>query len=129
MSSKPRWPEPQVQIASYREEGEFAVIVRPTPSPDWLVILAGKRYVLDDVAIVGTDPSCAIVVGDPSLAPRHAELTPTADGVRLRDLGSNGGIHVDGQLVEDHTLRGGERIQIGSLVFEIEDARVLFGHS
>jgi len=80
-----------------------------------------------DVTLVGTtmvgrDPECEISHADPRLSRRHAEFRVTPDGVRLRDLGSRNGTHVNGQIVEDVILAPGDVVQIAHLTIRFNDA-------
>src|SRR5262249_50824270 len=71
-----------------------------------LVVIAGPELgaelVLDrGPATVGTDPSCALVLTDPTVSRRHLLVTPVDGGVSLRDLGSrNGSIYQGGRFSE-----------------------------
>ena len=46
--------------------------------------------------VIGRDPAVDIVVHDPHLSRRHAEIRPTDEGVSLLDLGSTNGTWVNG---------------------------------
>lgn len=84
-------------------------------------------------SVVGSDPSCDIVIADEQISPRHAELRQLADGrLEIEDLDSGSGTWVGGvRLGGPATLEGGERLRIGQtdLVSSLErpdpSARVL----
>lgn len=65
--------------------------------------------------LIGRDPSCAIVVGDPSLSRRHAEIFLDGGRTWLRDLGSSNGTWVNGQLVgaQPVALAPGQQVYLG----------------
>jgi len=65
---------------------------------------AGTATLIGGSVRVGSDPTCDVVLDDPSVSAAHFELRPTELGVRLRDLGSTNGTHVDGRHVLDAYL-------------------------
>ena len=81
-----------------------------------------RELVLDGTTLVGRDPACEIGHADPRLSRRHAEFRVTADGVRLRDLGSRNGTLVNGHPVEEIVLAPGDVVQIAHLTIRFNDA-------
>ena len=69
---------------------------------------------------VGRIEENAIVINDPSVSVRHAELILTGGEYVLRDLGSTNGIRVNGKHVTEAKLCPGDRVRFGSIegVFE-----------
>jgi pSer/pThr/pTyr-binding forkhead associated (FHA) protein len=65
---------------------------------------------------LGRSCACHIVIDDPQVSRRHAQLTVTTRHVTIEDLNSINGVYVnDERLVGDpRVLREGDRIQIGS---------------
>jgi pSer/pThr/pTyr-binding forkhead associated (FHA) protein len=63
-----------------------------------------------------------VVLSDPNVSRRHAELRRSGDDWVLADLGSTNGTLVNGKLAREHTLEHGDRISFGTseLVFEIK---------
>jgi pSer/pThr/pTyr-binding forkhead associated (FHA) protein len=63
-----------------------------------------------------------VVVSDPNVSRRHAELRLGDDGWSVADLGSTNGVRVNGRRVDQSALRPGDRITIGvtELTFELE---------
>jgi NADPH-dependent 2,4-dienoyl-CoA reductase/sulfur reductase-like enzyme/pSer/pThr/pTyr-binding forkhead associated (FHA) protein len=82
---------------------------------------SGRRFPLDAHATtIGRDPSCQVVLGDPYVSGRHAEITRADTGLYLRDLGSRGGTWVnDKPVTVPYALENGERLTLGrtTLVF------------
>jgi Protein of unknown function (DUF3662)/Inner membrane component of T3SS, cytoplasmic domain len=78
--------------------------------------LSGSRVV------VGRSRDCDVVVSDPNVSRRHAELRLGDDGWSVADLGSTNGVRVNGRRVDQSALRPGDRITIGvtELTFELE---------
>lgn len=78
----------------------------------------GKRFELrGKAASLGREGSNAIRLHDHEVSRRHAELRPLGDDAyRLVDLGSANGTFLDGQPIDQATLRGGERLSVGQTV-------------
>jgi hypothetical protein len=95
----------------------------PRPSLE----LDGRRMTLSAaVTTIGRDQSADVVVDDPGISRRHAEVRISHDGphlqVLLRDLGSTNGTYLNGEQIGDEELRDGDRITMGrsSLTFRLE---------
>ncbi len=58
---------------------------------------------------------------DPTVSRRHAELTVEPASVALKDLGSSNGTFVNGGRVSAASLRTGDRIVFGKILFELHD--------
>jgi pSer/pThr/pTyr-binding forkhead associated (FHA) protein len=71
--------------------------------------------------IVGRDPTCDILINDPSISRRHCQFTLDSDGALVvRDLGSTNGVYVDDRRVSKATVTPGEIVQIGSVLIRPE---------
>jgi hypothetical protein len=81
-----------------------------------------RELVLVGTTLVGRDPECEISHADPRLSRRHAEFRVTAEGVRLRDLGSRNGTLVNGRRVDEIVLTPGDIVQIAHLTIRFNDA-------
>lgn len=85
---------------------------------------AGQVLTLDPSspphAVLGQSSSCAIKLTDPHVSRRHIALTATPTHVLLMDLGSRNGTRVNGVLIREARLYGGETIQIGRTVIGVE---------
>jgi hypothetical protein len=94
-------------------------ILRVISGPD-----AGKSLVLDPSspphAVLGQASSCAIQLSDPHVSRRHIALTATATHVLLVDLGSMNGTRVNGVIVREARLYGGESVAIGRSLIGVE---------
>jgi len=78
--------------------------------------LGGEEKVYDVEApevVVGRDPELGIPVDDRTLSRRHCRIYLGPDGWRITDLGSRNGTFLNGQLILDELLEGGDRIEIG----------------
>jgi hypothetical protein len=101
--------------------------VEPPPSQEErrraLLVGDGRRNVLSGSKVVlGRSRECDIVVSDPNVSRRHAELRRDDGRWSIVDLGSTNGIKVNGRRVSDATLREGDRVTLGvtDLTFELD---------
>jgi hypothetical protein len=63
--------------------------------------------------LVGRDPGCAIVLADPTVSRRHAELEVGDDACHVRDLGSRNGTYAHGRPVTSTRLHDGDTVTFG----------------
>jgi pSer/pThr/pTyr-binding forkhead associated (FHA) protein len=67
--------------------------------------------------IIGNSADCDLVVESPLASSRHCQLTQTADGYILSDLGSTNGTYVDGLRIASSTrVTPGNQITLGRTV-------------
>ena len=86
-----------------------------------MLIWEGRDVSLDQgVTVIGRSSGCEIVVDDPNVSRRHAEVRRLGDGYSLVDLGSTNGTEVNGQRVGETSLMNGDVIGVGTtrLTFE-----------
>lgn len=78
--------------------------------------LAGREFTLDaPVTTLGRRDENDIVIKDPTISRKHAEIRQDGDDLILRDNGSTSGTMVNGApLTGEHRLRDGDTIIIGS---------------
>jgi DNA-binding NtrC family response regulator len=95
------------------------VRLRVVAGPD----LGLSRAIEVGTLTIGSHPEVDVVLGDPQVSRRHAELQLRADGVFVRDLGSKNGTLLDGVRIEQAIVPPGSRLLIGGteLVLEAED--------
>jgi hypothetical protein len=77
----------------------------------------GQRMVVPSVvAVVGRSRDADIVLAEPNVSRRHAEIRPAGRGRWVvSDLGSTNGVKVNGRLADgDAPLEGGDRIALGT---------------
>ncbi len=91
--------------------------------PRALLSVGGRRLLVPPGGgTIGRSRDCDIVLEDPGISRRHAELRPAGESFAIHDLGSTNGVLVDGEPVRGaRQLRGGEVIELGSTeaVFEL----------
>jgi hypothetical protein len=91
-------------------------------SPTAAVVMAdGTRIdVGDEPVSLGRASDCSIVLADPTVSKRHAELRREGTDVVVVDLGSTNGTKVNGAGVRERALRDGDEIHIGATVLHFE---------
>lgn len=81
-------------------------------------LLTGKRLV------VGRLPECEVVLADPNVSRRHAEIRPVGEALadyEVVDLGSTNGTRVNGMpLTGPRLLRSGDKINMGATTIGFE---------
>jgi DNA-binding NtrC family response regulator len=97
------------------------------PAESIIVRIAGtpakpRQFALRPGAVcrIGSAGDCDIVISEPTVSRAHAELTLTAQGIVLRDLGSRNGTFYLGQRVEKATLSPGATLTLGAVVVNLE---------
>jgi pSer/pThr/pTyr-binding forkhead associated (FHA) protein len=93
------------------------------PASRALLVGGGKRLVLSGERMtLGRSRDCDLVLDDPNVSRRHAELRITDEGWTIADLGSTNGIKVGGRRVAKARLSPGDEVTVGltRLSFELE---------
>jgi hypothetical protein len=88
-----------------------------------LLVGEGRRSVLSgDHVLVGRSRECEVVISDPNVSRRHAEIRQLGEHWVIADLGSTNGIKVNGRRVDRAQLEPGDRITLGmtELTFELD---------
>ena len=89
----------------------------PQPIGRAMVLAEGKRLVIpSDGAVIGRSRDCDVVLADPNVSRRHAELRPDGHGGwQVRDLGSTNGVKVNGRRIDGPSpLESGDRLALGT---------------
>ena len=108
-----------------RDDGLRRPTRRPSPSPSprrrrpaevAVLMWDGRERNLDGptITVIGRSSDCDIVVGDPNVSRRHAEVRRVGRGFSLVDLGSTNGTEVNGQRVTETSLMNGDVIGVGT---------------
>ena len=89
-----------------------------------LLVVDGKRMVIGPAgATIGRSRQCDVVLTDPTVSRRHAELRPRGGSWVLSDLGATNGVALNGRRIDaPEVVRPGDRIELGTAVmtFELE---------
>jgi hypothetical protein len=101
--------------------------VEPGPSTSGsrqaLLVGQDKRNVLSGSRVLlGRSRECDIMVNDPNVSRRHAELRFEGGRWTVVDLGSTNGIKVNGRRVDQRELSDGDKVTLGvtDLTFELD---------
>jgi hypothetical protein len=89
-----------------------------------LLVVDGKRMVVGPAgATIGRSRQCDVVLTDPNVSRRHADLRPRGGSWVLSDLGATNGVVLNGRRIDaPEVVRPGDRIELGTAVmtFELE---------
>lgn len=99
------------EVVEGPDEGAYAEVVLPDGS---------RVQVGADPLLIGRLPECAVVLGDPNVSRRHAEIRRAGDDVVVTDLGSTNGTKVNGVPVREQHLASGDEITVGSTTLVLE---------
>ncbi|MEM0914400.1 MAG: FHA domain-containing protein [Planctomycetota bacterium] len=77
-----------------------------------------------DRMTIGRKNSCDLRIPLSSVSRQHCEVVIEGDGVSIHDLGSSNGTFVNDQRVQQETLRPGDAVVVGPVVFTV----VIDGH-
>jgi hypothetical protein len=88
----------------------------PEPTGRAMVLAEGKRMVIPSAgAVIGRSRDCDVVLGDPNVSRRHAEIRRDGDRWYVRDLGSTNGLKVNGRpAAGTEPLEPGDRLHLGT---------------
>src|SRR4051795_1579104 len=72
------------------------------------------------VLLIGRHPECDIRIDLAKVSRRHCCVALAYDRVMIRDLGSRNGLRVNGLLLEEAQLHGGDEVAIGPVLYRLE---------
>ncbi len=75
--------------------------------------------------VVGAHASCDLVLADPQVSRRHAELAVVPEGIRIKDLGSTNGTWWQGTKVGEVVVPAGATVQFGATPVRISAAEAM----
>ena len=92
----------------------------PDGMPAGVLILGDGTQVVvgSEPAVIGRLPECTVVLSDPNVSRRHAEVARVGAGpeAMVRDLQSTNGTRVNGVPVTEQVLADGDEITVGTTV-------------
>jgi hypothetical protein len=96
--------------------------VEPPARAEVVVLMwDGREFGVESpITVIGRSSECDIVVGDPNVSRRHAEIRKVGRGYSLVDLGSTNGTEVNGQRVTETSLMNGDVIGVGTTQITFE---------
>jgi hypothetical protein len=90
----------------------------------WLVPidgpLRGELYTLAPLSVIGTEPTCQVVLSDHYMSTKHAEIKAENGTWILRDLGSTNGTYVNDQRISQRELVDNDFIRFGQSVVKFK---------
>lgn len=94
--------------------------------PPTLSILSGDQQGTEfrlkmGVTNIGSGSENDILMDDPSIAEKHAQITFGPDGFTIYDYNTPGGILINGQRISEHLVQSGDKIQIGDIELRFEN--------
>jgi len=72
--------------------------------------------------VVGRAVTSDVPIYDPTISRKHAEITATASGVRVRDLGSSNGTFLNGASITEAEAGPNDHITFGKVAFRVTEA-------
>jgi DNA-binding winged helix-turn-helix (wHTH) protein len=89
----------------------------------WVVCGGSRIQLTQGEHLIGRHPASVVVIDSPKVSRHHAAILVAGVSATLRDLGSRNGTFVGGERVGSPvTLRHGDRIRVGPVVFEFQMA-------
>ncbi len=90
----------------------------------WLVPIDGPQrgelYTLAPLSVIGTEPTCHVVLTDQFMSTKHAEIKAENGLWVLRDLGSTNGTYVNDQRISQRELVDNDFIRFGQSVVKFK---------
>ncbi len=127
MRMSPSAGQSAASLTAQRQRANLGVDARMAPAPILVLHFVrgryhGQEYPLDDgkSVIAGRSTEADLVLADDAVSRKHARFYGARGRVWVRDLGSRNGTVVNGDRVEVHCLRSGDRIAIGSSLAKVE---------
>lgn len=79
----------------------------------------GRAVTLEGPTVVGTALGSTLLLTDEAVSGTHLELTPLAEGVRVRDLGSTNGTFIGGARITEALLGKEATVSVGRTVLRL----------
>jgi len=80
-----------------------------------LVVTGTAHELVEELITIGRAPDNMIVIDDPSVSERHAQLERKGEVYRIKDLESTNGTRVNGIPITETALRFDDRIRFGAV--------------
>ncbi len=85
------------------------------------LVIAGTTHELaEELITIGRAPDNTIILEDPSVSGRHAQLQRVGETYRIKDLESTNGTKVNGIPITETALRIDDRIRFGAIEARLE---------
>lgn len=78
-----------------------------------------KHRVLErDIVVLGRIPGCDVMLASPEVSPVHCVLARGPHGWRVRNLSDRVGTSINGNIINEASLKDGDTLQVGTFSFE-----------
>ena len=108
------------------QAGPHTQLIQMSEEADAELVVSGSKrrpYPLSkDVLTIGRLDTCDVVLSDPGVSRKHAEVRREGDEWVVVDLSSTNGTLVNGHAVRRHRLSAGDRIELGETTIEFRGA-------
>jgi hypothetical protein len=105
----------------YSPDREVRKLVQPPSTGRAMLVSDGRRTVLSGSRmLIGRSKEADVVIDDPNVSRRHAELRHQDGAWIVADLGSTNGVKVNGRRVEHAVLKPGDEIMLGLVRLSFE---------
>ncbi|NOR83686.1 MAG: FHA domain-containing protein [Ardenticatenales bacterium] len=108
----------QMQLDQTINDEYLPVVINEVSGPSLVMFTGDRTWSIDlesmDLAIIGRDESCAVLIDADKVSRRHAEVQQRGKAFLLKDLGSTNGTWVHGRQIDQHILQDGDVFRIGS---------------
>jgi pSer/pThr/pTyr-binding forkhead associated (FHA) protein len=80
-----------------------------------------KTFALSNsVTVIGRRRDCDLRIPLAPISRRHCQLSQNQEALKVRDLGSRNGTYLNGDRIEEATVRAGDYIKVGPLTFLLQ---------
>ncbi len=111
--SPSRPPQPKAEAGSDPSDAQPAVVQTTVQAQ---LRFNGRTSVIPNPCVVGRSRACDLVIDDPNVSRRHAQLQQSKKQWFVSDLGSTNGVKVNGESIDgQQPLKSGDVIELGSL--------------
>jgi two-component system, NtrC family, response regulator HydG len=94
----------EIRVVSGPDTGHVVTISPANPSP----------------LLVGQSPSCELRLSDRQVSRRHLSIEMAQEQLRVNDMDSTNGTRINGVVVGEAFLQGGERIELGGTLLLVQ---------
>jgi len=72
------------------------------------------------ITVIGRRGDCDLRIPLMAVSRRHCQLSQNEDTMKIRDLGSRNGTYLNDERIDEGTVRAGDYLRIGPLVFMLQ---------
>jgi two-component system response regulator GlrR len=108
-------PTKPLASSSKGHQGPRRYTLTLTTGPD-----TGRSVPIDGRVVVGAGEGATFVITDESVSRAHLELEPSADGLRVKDLGSTNGTFLGGARIQAMTVHEEALVTVGTTVLHLQ---------